>query len=73
MGSMMKTAFKSAIAILSIPVALTLITCDSSHNDVMGPCEDACDYEGQKLCMSDTHYRECTYHTSGCLDWDCST
>jgi hypothetical protein len=70
---MMKTAVKSAIAILSVPVLLTLTTCDSSHRDIMDPCQDECDYEGRKLCMTDTHYRECAYDTSGCLVWDCST
>ena len=73
MGSRMKIAVKSAIAILSIPVALTLITCNSSHNDIMDPCEDECDYESQKLCMTDVNYRECAYNTGGCLVWDCST
>lgn len=73
MESGMKTAARFALAILSIPVALTLITCGSSDDDVFEPCADECDYEGQKLCMSDTKYRECSLNTDGCLVWDCST
>jgi len=73
MESRTRTAVRFAIAILAIPVALTLITCDSSDDDVFEPCADECDYEGQKLCMSDTEYRECEYDTHDCLVWDCST
>jgi hypothetical protein len=71
--SAMKAAVKSVIAMLSIPFLLTLTTCHSSHDDIFGPCEDECDYEGRKLCMTDTQYRECAYDTHGCLVWDCST
>lgn len=69
----MKTAVKLAVAILSIPVLMTLTTCGSSDDDVFEPCVDECDFEGQMLCMTDTQYRECAYDTTGCLAWDCST
>lgn len=69
----MKASVRSALAILSLPVALTLVTCNSSDRDVFEPCVDECDFEGEKRCMSDTHYRECEYDTNGCLTWDCST
>jgi hypothetical protein len=32
-----------------------------------------CSYEGQKICKTDTKYRECNYNDEGCLVWDCST
>jgi len=44
--------------------------------DVTPPeCESVneCDYEGQKLCMTDIRYRACKYGEDGCLVFDCST
>jgi hypothetical protein len=70
---MKKTAVRFGVAILSIPILMTLTTCGSSDKDVFEPCVDECDFEGQKRCMSDTHYRECQVDTNGCLVWDCST
>lgn len=32
-----------------------------------------CDYEGEKICMTDVKYRECQYGYDGCLIWDCGT
>ena len=71
----MKTSAKSVFGVFSIPLLLTLATCDSSHDRVLAPCSgvEECDHEGQILCMSDTRYRQCMTNGSGCLVWDCST
>jgi hypothetical protein len=69
---MMKLPTRSAVATLAVAFVLTLPACDSSTDDVLSSCVDECDREGQKLCRSDTQYRECVVR-DGCLQWDCGT
>jgi len=43
--------------------------------DTPPECYEAneCNYEGEKICMTDVKYRSCKYGYDGCLIWDCST